>query len=86
MKGSRYVDGVLVTQDQLSFTEEATESSIKERLGVLTSYGIVSSAANPFTLTNNANTTLTLTGGEAYCQFDKTNTSPGYGNTGERVF
>ena len=86
MKGSRYVDGVLVTQDTLSFTEEAMEEGTKERLGSLTDYGIINDIANPFALTNNANTTLTITSGEAYCQFDKTNTSPGYGNTGERIF
>lgn len=86
MKGTRYVDGVLTTQEHLNNTDQRKSEAIKERFGSLTSYGIVSDGGNPLALTYVDSTHFSVTQGEAYCAFDKTNTSPGHGNTGERIY
>ena len=86
MKGSAYNDSVLVSQDQLRKTDQDKSSSIKERFNALISHGIIDDGANPLTLTYSGGATINISGGEAYCDFDKTNTSPEYGNTGERIY
>lgn len=87
MKGSAYNDSVLVSQDQLRKTDRDKSSSIKERFNALIDHGIVDDGSSPLTLDYSAGgTTLSISGGEAFCDFDKTNTSPEYGNTGERIY
>ena len=86
MKGSQYNDSVLVSQDQLRRTDQDKSSSIKERFNALISHGIIEDGSNPLTLTYSGGATINISGGEAYCDFDKTNTSPEYGNTGERIY
>ena len=86
MKGSAYNDSVLVSQDQLRKTDQDKSSSIKERFNTLIDHGIVNDGSAPLTLNYSGGTTINISGGEAYCDFDKTNTSPEYGNTGERIY
>jgi len=86
MKGSAYNDSVLVSQDQLRKTDQDKSSAIKERFNALIDHGIVNDGSTPLTLTYSGGATINISGGEGYCDFDKTNTSPEYGNTGERVY
>lgn len=86
MKGSAYNDSVLVSQDQLRKTDQDKSSSIKERFNTLIDHGIVNDGSTPLTVTYSGGATINISGGEGYCDFDKTNTSPEYGNTGERVY
>ena len=86
MKGSEYNDSVLVSQDQLRKTDQDKSESIKERFNALITHGILEDGSSPLALTYAGADVITISGGEAYCDFDRTNTSPEYGNTGERTY
>lgn len=86
MKGSRFIDGVHTSQDNLTNIDDSKTEAIKERFGSITGYGVVpDSASSPFNITTTAST-IAISPGECYTEFTKDDTDVGYAGTGERIY
>ena len=89
MKGARYIDGILVTQEQLENTERYKTEAIKERFGAIFKYGIVrtDNISTPLGITcGSPFLVASVSPGEAYTDFDRTEPSSQYGAYGERIY
>jgi len=89
MKGTRYLNGVLATQEHLQTSDNSKTAGIKERFGTVAGKGIVNEdgVSGPLYLYPAPTASvINVTAGEAYTDFNIDSADEMYTGSGERIY